>query len=106
MTKQSLSNTDRRLVALCQRIRYGTILRLRVRNGEPDWNGGVRWKQTVMVTGENDPHPCLSLTDYPLRREVVEFFRLLNQIGDGEILNVGIRNGLPFTFQIEGVSSD
>jgi hypothetical protein len=101
-----LSDEDRRLAALFQRIRYGTILRLRVRNGKPDWDGGVRWKRTIKVTGDNDPHPCELSSDYPLRREVVEFFRLLHCIGDGEILNVEIRNGLPFTFQIEGVSSD
>jgi hypothetical protein len=105
-TKRSLSVAERRLAALFQRIRYGVILQLRVQHGEPDWGSGVRWRQTVKVTGANDPHPSEQTLDYLLRREVVEFFRLLACIGSGEILNVEIRNGLPFTFQIEGVSQD
>jgi hypothetical protein len=104
LSTQSLSDRERRLAALCQKIRYGIIRRLHVRAGEPDWERGVRWRQTIKVTGDNDPHPSTRAADYLLRREVAEFFRLLHGIGDGQIRNVEIRNGLPFTFQIEGIS--
>jgi hypothetical protein len=83
-----------------QRVRYGTIFRLPVRAGEPDL-GGLRWVRKVKVLGDNDAHPALRREDFPLRHEVVEFFRLLNRVGNGAVTDVEIRNGLPFCFDVE-----
>jgi len=93
---------QQRLVRLFQKIRYGRIHRLRVRDGRADLAAGVPWTRTVKVHGENAPHPCSRETDFSLRREIVEFFRLLQSVGDGEITDIQVRDGLPFTFEVSG----
>jgi len=104
--KSSLSPARRRLVELFQRVRYGRIARLPVRGGEPVLDRGLRWTRTVKVLGENDPHPASLVEEFALRREVVAFFRLLREVGDGELADVEVRNGLPFLFEVEGSLAD
>jgi hypothetical protein len=99
-TKQSLTGHQQKLVALLQRVRYGRVHVVRVRCGQPDVTD-VRWTRTVKVLGENGPHPLSAASDFHLGREVTEFFRLLAAIQDGEIRNIEVRNGLPFTFEVE-----
>jgi hypothetical protein len=98
--KRSLSAARQRLLEVFQRVRYGFILRLSVRAGEPVL-GGLRWVRKVKVLGDNDAHPALGREDFALRHEVVEFFRLLDRVGDGAVTNVEVRNGLPFCFEEE-----
>jgi hypothetical protein len=99
-TKHSLSADQQRLVELLQRIRYGSIPRLQVRRGQPVMQPELLWRRNVKVLGENSPHPSLHSPDFPLRREVVEFFRLLVVLGDGEVVDLEVRNGLPFCFDV------
>jgi hypothetical protein len=101
LTRSSLTLNQQRLVALLQRIRFGRIHRLRVRGGEPDWGHDVTACSTYKVLGDNGPHPAHDADDYTLRREIVTFLQLLQQIGDGDLLNLEVRNGLPFTFERE-----
>ncbi len=105
ITKQSLSPNQRRFVALLQEVRYGHVHRVAVRRGEPDFRDGIRYTRTVKVLGDNQPHPHGQIADYVLRREFVAFFQLLSAIGKGEIINLDVRDGLPFDFQVEGSSS-
>ena len=101
-TLQLLAPEQQRLVRLFQRIRYGRIHRLRVRGGRPDLSAGVPWTRTVKVHGENAPHPCSQANDFALRREVVEFFRLLEELGEGEVTDVQVRDGFPFSYELSG----
>jgi hypothetical protein len=106
LTRQSLSAEQQRLLRLLQRIRYGRILRLHVCDGQPVVDHRVVWTRTVKVLGENVPHPSSRSEDFVLRREVVEFFLLLAELGEGEIANLEIRNGLPFTFEVNESFAD
>jgi hypothetical protein len=99
-TKGSLSADQQRFVGLLQRIRYGRIPRLQVRRGQPVLQADLSWRRNVKVLGENAPHPSLHSPDFPLRKEVAEFFRLLTALGDGELVDLEVRNGLPFCFDV------
>jgi hypothetical protein len=99
-TKHSLSIEQQHFVELLQRIRYGSIPHLQIRGGQPVMNSNLLWRRNVKVLGENTPHPSLCSPDYRLRREVVEFFRLLAALGDGEVVDLQVRNGLPFSFDV------
>ena len=99
-TKQSLSADQRQFLELLQRIRYGCIPRLQIRRGQPVLQADLSWRRNVKVLGENVPHPSLLAPDFPLRKEVVAFFRLLAALGDGEIVDLEVRNGLPFCFDV------
>jgi hypothetical protein len=99
-TKQSLSIDQQRFIELLQRIRYGCIPRLQVCRGQPVLQADLSWRRNVKVLGENAPHPSLHSSDFSLRKEVAEFFRLLAVLGDGEIVDLEVRNGLPFCFNV------
>src|SRR5262249_30542023 len=103
-TKYLLSESQRQLLGLFQEIRFGRLHSLRVRNGEPDWSHAVRWTRTLKVLGENCPHPARTAADFVLKHEMVEFFRILASLGDAEIRNVEIRNGLALSFELDGAS--
>ena len=100
-TKQSLTPRRRECLALLQRIRFGRVHRLRVRGGEPDLACGVSWTRTVKVAGRNEPHPCSHSPDFPLKSQVGTFFDLLAAVGEGEVRNIEVRDGLPVLFEIE-----
>src|SRR5262245_17600287 len=99
-TKQSLSADQQRLVELLQQIRYGCIPCLRVRSGQPVLGPALRWTRTVKVLGANDPLPLAQAGDFVLRQKLAHFFRLLREIGDGEIHDLEVRDGLPLTFKV------
>ena len=99
LTKKSLSPQQQSLLMAMQTRRYGRIPVLRIAKGEPVLSD-VGFVRTVKVAGDNSPHPASTAEDFALRREVVEFFRLIAAVGDGEIRNLEIRNGLPFTFEV------
>jgi hypothetical protein len=99
-TKRSLSDEQQRFIELLQRIRYGLIFCLQIRRGQPVLQPELSWRRNVKVTGENDPHPSVHSPNFPLRRQVTEFFRLLAAVGDGEVVDLEIRNGLPFCFDV------
>ncbi len=100
-TNRAASPARQRLLALFQSIRFGRVHRLVVRGGEPVLDAGTAWTRTVKVLGENGPHPASVVAEYALKREAVEFFRMLDGLGDGAIGNVEVRHGLPFSFELD-----
>lgn len=99
-TKQSLTAQQQQFLELLQRIRYGSIPRLHVRRGQPVLQPDLYWRRNVKVLGDNTPHPSLASAEFALRREFAEFFRLLLALGDAEVVDLEIRNGLPFCFDV------
>jgi len=102
-SRQSLTDDQKQFLVVLQRLRYGRVARLRVSNGQPVLEGGVPCTRTVKVLGANGPHPASWSPDFLLRREITEFFRLLAELGEGEVLNLEVRNGLPFAFELNEV---
>jgi hypothetical protein len=94
-----LSAEQQALLACCRRLRYGRIHRLRVRAGQPVVNG-LTWTRTVKVLGDNSPHPA-SDRSAP-GKEALAFFAQLAEIGDGEITDLQIFDGLPRTYEVHG----
>ena len=100
-TKRTLSPAQRDALALFQRIRYGRIPLLRVSGGLPVLGGGLTWRRTVKVAGENAPHPFARRADFDLPEEFRAFFRLLGDLGDAVLRDIEVRNGFPFRFDVE-----
>jgi hypothetical protein len=84
-----------------QNILFGCILQLPVQNGQPVLTPDVRWTRMLKVLGENRPHLTRPSTDYVLKQEVRAFLAFLLDLGNGEVKNVDVRHGLPFSFEIE-----
>ncbi|MBN1606478.1 MAG: hypothetical protein JW940_07580 [Polyangiaceae bacterium] len=102
-TKQSLSPPRQRLVELSQKINFGVIENLVVRDGEPLFNPPPRVVRAVKLGGENGPRPEYALRDFALRAEVRELFAHLDALGEGTVRRLEVKHGLPFRMEIEEV---
>jgi hypothetical protein len=99
-TLRELTEGQRRIVRLLQHIRYGRIHHLFIRNGQPVLDQQILWTRTIKVLGENGPHQAINLDEFTLCKEIRCFLQQLGTIGDGEVRNIEVRNGLPFSFEL------
>ena len=91
-----LTPNERRLVRLMQRINFGRVQNLVVREGQPMFDPAPRSQRDHKFGGQNGVRAEMSLDDYVLKKEVVELFRQLRKLGNGTIVNLEVRAGLPF----------
>jgi hypothetical protein len=100
-TKSSLSNSHRRLVELMQRLNFGRIEELIVRGGEPVFDPAPKVIQKVKIGGENGPRPELSSEDFLLKKQTIELLETISDLGEGTVLTIDVKHGLPFAVEIE-----
>jgi len=101
ISKRDLSEPRRRLLELMQEVNYGRIENLEVRDGEPVFDPPPRIIRKIKIAAANGPRPEIKSHDFTLRKEVVEFFEHLETLGAGVVRCIEIKNGLPFSMDIE-----
>lgn len=99
--KSDLSREGQTLVERMQRINFGRIEHLPVRDGQPVWADQSRVIRKVKLGGENTPRAESGYGDFELKRQVIDLFDQLERIGDGLIRSLEIKHGLPFAMDIE-----
>jgi hypothetical protein len=99
--KSSLSEAQCRLIELLQRLNFGRVEGLHVRSGEPVFDPPPRVIETLKMGAPNGPRAEAALDDFWLKQPVVELIQAITYLGDGNILAIEVRHGLPFTVQIE-----
>ena len=97
----SLSAARRRLLVLLQRLNFGRIEELAVRDGEPVFDPPPRLIRKIKIGGENGPRPEAVTADFELRTEVRELFEHLSRLGTGIVRCIEVKNGLPFMAEVE-----
>ena len=100
-TKSSLSQTQRRLISLMQRINFGRIEGLVVRDGQPVFDSPPRVTREVKFGAENRPRPEAAKADFALKAQVREFFARIEALGSGGICSIEVKHGLPFKMTVE-----
>jgi hypothetical protein len=100
--KSDLSELERQLVELLQDLDFGRIEELRVRDGKPVLNPAPRVVATLKMKAETLARDDVHLRDFSLKQSVVLLLLLIRQIGDGKILVIEVRHGLPVTVEVEG----
>jgi hypothetical protein len=90
-----LSPARQTLVRVCQDVKFGQILDLLLRNAEPIWDPGPTILAEVRLDIEETPRPEGKLPDFKLSDEIRRLMRQLDQIKDGKIAKIEIRDGLP-----------
>ena len=100
-TKSSLSNSYRQLVELMHRLNFGRIEDLLVRGGEPIFDPATKVVQKLKIGGENGPRPELSSEDFLLKRQTQELLEAIADLGEGTVLAIEVKHGLPFSMEIE-----
>lgn len=101
ITKSILSESQSRLVELLQRINFGRVERLLVRSGVPVFEPPPRVIQKLKMGGDNAARPEADLQDFFLKRPTIEMLQAIADLGDGEVLAIEVKHGLPFAIEIE-----
>ena len=101
LTKSSLSTSQKRLLEAMQKMNFGRIENLSIRGGEPVLNPAPRVVKDVKLGADNGARPELESDDFALKREHIELFENLKQLGNGTIECIEIKAGLPFRITIE-----
>jgi hypothetical protein len=99
VAKGSLPQAGQRLVELMQRLHFGQVLNLHVRDGGPVLDPPPRLVRDRKLGSEPAPRPASPDEDFLLKEQVVELFDHLEQIGDGVIDLIEVKHGLPFRVQ-------
>lgn len=86
----------KRLIGAMQKYPYSKIENLAVANGNPVFGPTTRLIAETKLGGGDGARPEANLADFVLKREHVELFRQLDEIGSGVILVLEVRAGLPF----------
>ena len=99
--KSVLSKSQSRLVEILQRLNYGRVEELHVRNGEPVFDPAPRIIQKLKMGGENGPRPESALQDFLLKHQTIEMLQAIADLGEGKILAIECKSGLCFSLEIE-----
>jgi hypothetical protein len=100
-TKSSLSPSQRQLTELCQVVKDGRIENVPVSNGEPSFDPPPRVIRKLKMGGDNAPRPEANLEDFWLKHQVIEMLAAIAELGNGKVLSIEVRHGLPFMLEIE-----
>jgi len=88
-----------------QRIGFGTIEQLVIRQGEPVLNPPPKVVRDVKFGAENGPRPESDLNDFVLKAQVRDLFAQFDALGNGTIRCLEVKHGLPFRMQVEEASA-
>ena len=101
ISKSSLSEAQRRLVELLQNLNFGRIEGLQVKGGEPTFEPAPRIVRKLKIGGENGPRRETALQDFWLKQQTSEMLEAIAELGEGEILSIEVKYGLPFAMEVE-----
>ena len=100
--KSSHSWKRQRLVELMQRINFGIIGQLVIRDGQPVFDPPPQILQKVKFGGgENGPRPEIASADFPLKLEIIELFQRFDEMGNGVVEFLFVKHGLPSLMTVE-----
>ena len=88
-----------------QRLNFGRIEDLTVRGGEPVFDPAPRVIQKVKIGGENGPRTELTCVDFLLKKQTIELLDAISALGEGTVLTIDVKHGLPFAVEIELAAS-
>jgi len=100
LRSSSLSGPRQRLLESFRRLEFGRIEHLRVVAGEPVIDQTTRVIREVSLGKGLSPQTRTG-GDFLLKREVVDLLDCLDRLGDGIVLRLHIRHGVPIRVEIE-----
>ena len=104
-TKSSLSVAQRQLVELLQQLNFGRLEGLQVRGGQPVLQS-ARIVKKFRMGAENAARSESNLQDFWLKQQAIEMLQAISALGDGEVLAIEVKYGLPFLIEIEHAADD
>jgi len=99
---EDLSHPWRGLILLMQEMNFGRFENLPFKHGQPDMEDpDFKTVTEFKFGGKNGPREEAMLTQYHLKKPIVELIDTLESIGDGMIRTLVVKNGLPFLLELE-----
>ncbi len=89
------------LVRELQQLNFGTIMDLRVRNGEPCPEPPPRIRPHYKLDTDEEDRPEADLDDFALSSQVIRMFLRMEQLRDGIVKTIKVKRGQPFTMEVE-----
>ena len=99
--KRSLTPQERQLVEEMQRVRYGCIEHIFIRDGLPEFDDATISLPDFRIRGTSGPHPALELDDMVLKNEVVVLLNQFRDIEHGIVRSLKVVDELPVGFTLE-----
>lgn len=99
--KEELHPECRLFVEDMQRLNFGRYENVLVHDGRPCVNSKPRRIRYLKPGKDNSPRPEANLVDFVLKEQQVDFFRLLEEICNGVILELEIKDGMPCHMTVE-----
>lgn len=97
----ALSEPQRSLVERMQKLNFGRIEALTVRNGLPVFDPQPKVIRDIKLGGEPEPRADLSKRDFELKPQVVDLFTHFRTLGDATVECLEIKHGLPFRLVVQ-----
>jgi hypothetical protein len=103
--KSALLPPQAELVELMQKIDFGIIEGLVIRDGLPVLKPRPRIVRDVKFGAGNGRRPEAGLTDFALKSNVQELMGAFASLGSATVRRLEIKQGLPFRMQVEEASA-
>ena len=103
---EELLGSERKFISAMHQLGFGRFERLLIRRGElvlNPWPTMVReWKFAANPSSTPEPRT----NDFELKRQLREFIQFVRSIESGEIRQLDIRHGLPFSMELDAGQSE
>ena len=99
--KSTLLPAQAELVELMQRLDFGNIEGLVIRDGLPVLEPRPRLVRDVKFGAGNGRRSEAGLTDFALKSSVQELMTTFSSLGNATVRRLEIKHGLPFRMQVE-----
>lgn len=96
-----LTAAQRWLLQIMLENQFGRIENVPVRAGQPLQGGSVRIVRVSRLGGNRGGTAPPTTDDFELKRAVHDLFEELIRLGDGTIVRLEFRHGLPFLLEVE-----
>jgi hypothetical protein len=99
--RTDLSEPEQQLVELIHDLNFGRIEHLQLRDGKPILRPLPRVIAAVKIKGDDHQTDSELRTDFYLKQSLIDLLALIHRVGEGELLLIDVRHGLPFSVEIE-----
>lgn len=94
--RRNISAARQQLIEVFQRLNFGRIENLSVRNGDPVSPAARQIVREIKFGGDNESRPEMSLHDFCLKSQLVKLFECFDRWPNCQIEVLVVKHGLPF----------
>ena len=101
MMKGQLKPEFQTLIMVMQKLNFGKIKNMAVRDGLPVLRPAPLTIREVKLGNESRRRPEINLEDFALKSEVRDMVEMLSKMRNGVVLSLQVRNGLPCLIKVQ-----